>query len=217
MEKITDKLHIPFCDEFIKYLTHSNRIKLTNEDAQMYVKRLQDVNNCFRQNVVVDIYELDVGVIFDFKLYLYSKLSDNEANDCFKALKKYAKFIEQVVLTRELYPEQLESYFEGATMQVKVNRFERNPKARAACIAHHGLSCKVCDINFKNTYGSIGEDFIHVHHITPMSEIGKKYKVDPVKDLVPVCPNCHAMLHRRTPPYSVYELRNKLRNIMENI
>ena len=42
----------------------------------------------------------------------------------------------------------------------------------------------------------LGKGFIHVHHIVPIHTIGKGYKVDPSTDLVPVCPNCHAMLHR---------------------
>jgi 5-methylcytosine-specific restriction protein A len=44
----------------------------------------------------------------------------------------------------------------------------------------------------------------------PISTIGKEYLLDPVKDLVPVCPNCHAMLHRgiNGRVLTVEELRN---------
>ena len=79
---------------------------------------------------------------------------------------------------------------------VVVNRYERNPEAREKCIAAHGYKCEVCGMDFEKTYGEIGKDFIHVHHIVPISTIGNEYKLDPEKDLVPVCPNCHAMLHR---------------------
>lgn len=85
---------------------------------------------------------------------------------------------------------------EGAKLQVTVNKYERNSKARMECIAKHGYKCKVCGIDFYKTYGEIGKEFIHVHHIVPLSDIGKNYNVDPIKDLIPVCPNCHAMLHR---------------------
>jgi predicted HNH restriction endonuclease len=40
-----------------------------------------------------------------------------------------------------------------------------------------------------------------------LSEIGGEYIVDPVADLRPVCPNCHAVLHRRIPAYSIEEVR----------
>ena len=55
----------------------------------------------------------------------------------------------------------------------------------------------ICGFDFEKTYGEIGKGFIHVHHIVPVSEIGESYRVDYEKDLIPVCPNCHAMLHRK--------------------
>jgi 5-methylcytosine-specific restriction protein A len=46
-----------------------------------------------------------------------------------------------------------------------------------------------------------------VHHLLPLKHIKKAYKVDPITDLRPVCPNCHAMIHRREPMLSLEELR----------
>jgi 5-methylcytosine-specific restriction protein A len=68
------------------------------------------------------------------------------------------------------------------------------------------LSC-ICGFDFEARYGEFGKGFIQVHHIVPVSEIGERYVVDPKSDLVPVCPNCHAMIHRRHPPLSIGELR----------
>lgn len=100
-----------------------------------------------------------------------------------------------------------EHYPEGATKQVTVNAYERNRAARAACIDYHGTLCTVCDSDLAEFYGPVAEGFIHVHHLKPLSEIGERYTVNPETDLAPVCPNCHAMLHRRTPPYTIEELR----------
>jgi 5-methylcytosine-specific restriction protein A len=96
---------------------------------------------------------------------------------------------------------------EGGAQQVLVTRYERSHINRAACIEIHGVRCKVCDFDFAVVYGAIGEGFIEVHHIEPVSGIGPGTIVDPAKDLAPVCPNCHAMLHRRKPPYGIGELR----------
>jgi hypothetical protein len=84
---------------------------------------------------------------------------------------------------------------EGAVSHVVINAYERNPVARARCIAHYGPSCMVCSFNFGAMYGPLAEGFIHVHHVKRLSEIGAKYEVDPVADLRPVCPNCHAVIH----------------------
>jgi len=110
-------------------------------------------------------------------------------------------------------PEWLSSgtYREGDTRQVLVNAYERDPAARRACLAHHGYACSVCNLRFEDRYGVLGAAFVHVHHLVPLSEVGPGYRVDPVSDLRPVCPNCHAMLHRRRPPLSLEELRALLR------
>ena len=108
------------------------------------------------------------------------------------------------------YPDELpqsDTYIEGVGQQVLVNRFERSLEARNACIAHYGCACQVCNVDFGEKYGELGAGFIHVHHRVSIASIGSEYCVDPVNELVPVCPNCHAMLHRCEPPLDVEELR----------
>lgn len=102
-------------------------------------------------------------------------------------------------------------YTEGTPSDVNVTRYERNPHARKVCIDHYGLTCVVCGMNFQEVYGEIGKDFIHVHHLRQVATIGKEYKIDPVKDLRPVCPNCHAMIHRRIGPYTIEEIKGKIK------
>jgi 5-methylcytosine-specific restriction enzyme A len=85
--------------------------------------------------------------------------------------------------------------FEGGAKVVHLTRYERNPQARQQCIDHHGASCYVCSFDFGRTYGVDFARFIHVHHIEPLSATKKRHKVDPKKDLIPICPNCHAVIH----------------------
>ena len=87
-----------------------------------------------------------------------------------------------------------------------------NKDAKYRCIARYGTDCYVCGINLGQAYGLVAEGFIHVHHLRPLSEIGAEYFVDPERDLRPVCPNCHAVFHRRTPAFSVDEMRALLRH-----
>ena len=96
---------------------------------------------------------------------------------------------------------------EGALRRVKVNRYERSRINRTICISYHGPQCKVCGLDFGKDYGKIGCGFIHVHHIVPVSKMDSDYKIDPINELVPVCPNCHSMLHRKDPPLLIDELR----------
>jgi len=88
---------------------------------------------------------------------------------------------------------------------------ERNPEARKKCIEHHGTLCKVCGFDFFETYGDLGFGFIHVHHVQDIALRGES-TVNPKTDLIPVCPNCHAMLHRGTKPARCWkQLRRTMR------
>ena len=89
-------------------------------------------------------------------------------------------------------------FVEGATKKVPVVVYERDREARRICVKHHGAKCQVCGIDFGEDYGDFANGFIHVHHKTPVARAARdgEYRVDPARDLVPVCPNCHAMLHR---------------------
>jgi 5-methylcytosine-specific restriction protein A len=99
---------------------------------------------------------------------------------------------------------------EGCVTKVTVNVFERNPIARQKCIDHYGCKCFVCKFDFEAKYGGLGWSFIHVHHLIQLSTIKKEYQVDPINDLRPLCPNCHAMIHRRIPALSIDELQGHI-------
>lgn len=98
-----------------------------------------------------------------------------------------------------LFPEtDIPSEFsEGNVRVCLVNKYERDISARKQCVALKGCKCSVCGIDFSEMYGKeLGHGFIHVHHVLPLSAIRKGYQPDPATDLIPVCPNCHAMIHR---------------------
>lgn len=138
---------------------------------------------------------------YDFKGGLNTK--------CFRILEEAGLTIVSKGETHP-FPDEIEEtgeHTEGAVQRVLVNRYERNPDARAKAIRHHGARCLVCCFDFSVTYGALGDGFIHVHHTVPLAEIGACYVVDPINDLRPVCPNCHAMLHKRVPSYTIDELR----------
>jgi len=109
-----------------------------------------------------------------------------------------------------------DNFWEGALRRITVNAFERDVAARSACIAHFGPACRVCRFDFGATYGELGRGFIHVHHTRQLRDIRVGYAVDPKRDLIPVCPNCHAMLHQTSPPLTVSQLQKRLRNATGN-
>ena len=102
--------------------------------------------------------------------------------------------------------------FEGCVRQVTVNAYERNPEARMKCIEHYGATCVVCNFNFAAVYGQVAAGFIHVHHVKSLADIGAEYEVDPIADLSPVCPNCHAVIHLNGKTRTIAELKKLLKH-----
>ena len=103
-------------------------------------------------------------------------------------------------------------YNEGKAEKTYVNKYERNKKARQKCIEHYGCKCFTCNLLLSDIYGAIADDFIHVHHIKELSLIREEYTVSPIEDLRPLCPNCHAIIHRKSPSLTIEELKEIINN-----
>jgi len=107
-----------------------------------------------------------------------------------------------------------EKFFkEGKAKIVYVNKYERSDKARDECIKHWGCKCYVCGVVLSDVYGEIAEGFIHIHHLKELSLIGEEYAVNPVSDLRPLCPNCHAIVHLKVHAMDLDELKTLLERL----
>jgi 5-methylcytosine-specific restriction enzyme A len=154
----------------------------------------------------------------DQPVYLFHR-TDNQADFTFAGLVRALEVrpLRPVQVLWEIVPLEVPTteeiietgrFIEGAVKRITVNAFERDRLARDACIRHYGSQCTVCGFRFEEKYGEIGRDFIHVHHLIKISSVGEQYCVDPIRDLRPVCPNCHAMLHTEDPPILIEKLRS---------
>lgn len=152
-------------------------------------------------------YNEDEGRFPNASIKAFSKfVNDNQfiSHDTVKE-KEYPFFIEE-----ELYSEVIEEGIkEGAKTTYYVSKYERNPKLRLEAIRIHGLNCSVCDINMEEVYGELGRGYIEVHHIFPLYSLKEETTVNPETDLLPLCPNCHRIIHRkRDKILTVEELRD---------
>ncbi len=144
----------------------------------------------------------------------YEGLGNGNLNAIRVIISRHEKILNSQVAVA-VYPDEIEepeALFEGIRKTVTINSYERNQVARTKCINHYGAQCMVCNFDFSKKYGDIGQGFIHVHHLTQLADIKEGYEVNPIKDLRPVCPNCHAMLHKKKPPYTINELKLKAHN-----
>lgn len=197
--------------------THYMRNFVAFSEGKVYKRAMSALSyeiflSRFYQDLSSSEFEL---VIKSVELHLEYRLTESNVkhHDVRSQVNSYkAKLAQQAV--SPVYPDEVSSqpleFIEGAVKQVTINAYERNPKARAACIAKHGTICQVCDLNFESKYGKIGKGFIHVHHKADLATISESYQVDPINDLIPVCPNCHAMLHTEKPAMDIGKLKQIL-------
>lgn len=141
-------------------------------------------------------------IIYHIKQNPLFNLKDRNADSILSnSLKLYIKFLSSEFDPRskeyKRNNEEESDFAEGKVRESHTNVFERKRGNRLACLAVHGYKCAVCGFDFEEHYGELGKDFIEVHHIIPLSKIRKEYVINPTKDLVPLCSNCHSMIHRR--------------------
>jgi hypothetical protein len=139
---------------------------------------------------------------------------DSGRTDVTLVLKLENSDMVKAIVRRDLKAIQLEDkYVEGQRTKRLVSYYERNAGLRSRAVAVHGTRCQVCGMSFDEQYGDLGEGFIEVHHLKPVSSYKVKVRVDPNTDMAVVCPNCHRMLHRQAnKPLSIEELRCILKN-----
>jgi len=202
---------------------HQEKLKCMILEPSWQIKKNGKKNGGFKQAMRhIRLCENEGYSLKTFKMYR----GEGNPETGTARIKSFERFASDRFLVKEngawyaypsaVHPEQSEDigradeiFLEGSRTIASGLKIERNRSARQACLEIHGFDCAVCDFNFHETYGSHGEGFIHVHHLNPVASSDGEYKVNPEADLRPVCPNCHAMLHRgqALQPLSIIELK----------
>ncbi len=153
------------------------------------------ISNCAEKgNLSLEKDEVNYKLVLQrFSGEMCLRLTGSEKPIIIEQYQVFRRFYEK---TNEIGLEQASSLSEGAKRTVVVNAYERNATARIKCIEHYGPKCQVCGFDFAETYGPDYEGLIEVHHVIPISSIQTEYTVDPVKDLIPLCSNCHTAIHK---------------------
>lgn len=150
-------------------------------------------------------------------VYILSEFRKPEKNWLWIMRLEVSEAIENLGWTNEQQisiPEEITDttkHYEGAVRSINVNAYERSAAARSKCILHYGCKCAVCDIILADIYGEIAQGYIHVHHLRQLSEINSEYQVDPIEDLRPICPNCHAIIHMSNSSRTIEDIKTLIK------
>ncbi len=206
----------PFASKVVEYLV-SRALEIPNELSEIISHNRPSYSECeFKINGLdlADNPGSSENPSFTFRATKFSSESSLEhglISDSEALLIRFAILFFSTLLPSAMAPytnpDEVLGFPEGAASQVLVNKYERDPRNRKAAIELHGTKCMACGFDFEATYGSLGRGYIVIHHTTPVSAMGADYVVDPAKDLVAICANCHPMVHREDPPIKLEELR----------
>jgi len=193
-----------FCDLASHYIEVGGEISLKVNEQDTSLEDIPGLNNEWN-SLYISLRKFPV---------IISNSHTNEVNEIAVSIgiRLFTLLFILIPLEEQYTIKNIEGLPEGAQVRIEVNRYERSSLNRAACIECMGTVCKVCGFDFGKYYGAIGQDFIEVHHLIPVSKLGKDYIINPRTDMIPVCSNCHSMLHRANPPYPPDELSNFLDN-----
>ena len=223
-----DKFNIWLPKTTEKGLIILNRLeKLPDSSWGENYQKFNEATNLFKKEYKLKSRSID-WVLFHIKKYVQitndnlivdNKMFELDEIDTSHGFEKYIKmnriiFNETLINQYPILPEEEitdKTYFEGSTKNISVNVYERNPEARKKCIDHYGTKCFICGFDFTEKYDKVKVGYIHVHHLKQLAIIKKEYKIDPIKDLIPVCPNCHAVIHLNEPMFNIEEMKKMLK------
>ena len=210
VEEVTDR------DDAAKKLGYDNLL-----EGELYALAKEGTAQPIRESSIMNLVD---HIKFDSKAHRNSinRTADGKIEaQQFQSMRKLTR--DSVIILEEFLEDQIKSdsfpfklpeevvdqsrLLEGAVCRIYVNAYERNSKARRLCLDHHGTTCCVCGLDFGGVYGAVADGYMHVHHLRPVSGVGADYEVDPIADLIPVCPNCHAVIHLQKPPFSIKEVK----------
>lgn len=204
-----------YAKQFVETINHSNgeKRKIFSEFwKQLGENKLNVTIN--GASITCDEFVKDNRIWNSFSLrYSISPYYEKEDEKTFNVFYSISTIIAMMLSICEY---SINGYAEGKEKESKHKSYERNPINRRLCLLFKGYRCSVCGFDFEKSYGEIGKNFIEVHHSLPVSLMEENHIVDPIKELYPLCPNCHAMVHRRTPPYSIEELKDIMDNARKN-
>jgi predicted HNH restriction endonuclease len=182
---------------FSKYVATSKFDKRYGAQAKPFfynhgfINILKIKDDDFRNSVVSKFLIWSESVDFINLAQKYS--ADQKKSNRFELLVHIDEIPKHFFQSNDLLDENFDEFVEGFKNEIIKENSYRDRKLIDAAKKHFEPTCAICKFNFEKTYGLHGKGFIEMHHLIPISE-GKR--ISTVKDLVPVCSNCHRMLHK---------------------
>ncbi|MFQ6612321.1 MAG: HNH endonuclease [Fidelibacterota bacterium] len=90
-----------------------------------------------------------------------------------------------------------------------MRNLRRNRRIVREAQARYSAVCEACGDNLMKKYGLLGKGYVQFHHRKPLGD-NPNPQLSSWKDLAPLCPNCHAMIHRTNPTMPVEQFKKEI-------
>lgn len=142
----------------------------------------------------------EAELMYSFHLKTYSQFLESKAfKNLFKRKINLEGTVKKAQPQQEVKVQKFREETEGERKHItkEMEVIHRNPQLRQQCISRYGYQCQCCGMDFAEMYGeTLGANFIEVHHLKPISTFETDgIPEDFVENLVPLCSNCHSMIH----------------------
>lgn len=166
-------------------------------------RNILDITDCeFKQYVINQFIKWCKNINY-FKID-HKFNTDQESTKRFELLIHVDQIPLEILDKENLFKDNQEKFFEGFKRQIIQENSYRNAKLINLAKRLHGTTCFICKFNFAERYGQHGKGFIEMHHLISIS---KGIRESSINDLIPVCANCHRMLHKGETVLSPSELQ----------
>ncbi len=125
----------------------------------------------------------------------------------FELLVHYNQIPKEIFDREKLLEKNYDEFLEGFKTEIVRETNYRNRELIYKAKLELGTTCFICSFNFEEKYGLHGKGFVEMHHLIPISE-GKR--ISKIKDLVPVCSNCHRMLHKGNITFNIDDIKRMI-------
>lgn len=185
-----------------------------NTNVKLFCKKHmgKDMSSLYSLTDIQPIQEIRERIV-NHSPFVYSRKKHDDKID---GLDLYIEFLQkrQSVIEESNTPRSKGTSVKRATLEQEgrhVKReqdvYVRSASAREKCKAHYEYTCQACGLRMDHVYGEIGKGFIEVHHLNPIHLFDDVHVVDPINDLITLCPNCHAMIHKLEDPGDITTLK----------
>ena len=214
IDLLTDLLHP--AGEDLKILEGRNDTKFSQK-----VRNLVSHDTLTRRGIAEVVGTKKSSTVFsitDKGKKLYEDQKDNLASLFSFQLEKTHKILSGMAEGRRVTVLTDETMIsEGRIEMVKKYAKKRSKALRDAAVKYYTrnghIECCACSLEFSSHYGAIGKNYIEIHHLNPICEYDGEVRLDldeAIRELRPLCANCHRVVHLHNPILSIQAVQDAL-------